>query len=102
MANGNNGHQLQLIEGGKRTEYPKVRDTVRPFRLWNPQANPPRNVPHRYYATERRALDAALLLVRWEKVGTTFEVYDCRRQHFIASYSRRVNTIAFTSYEVVK
>lgn len=68
--------------------------TKRPFRLWN--SGERRDEPHRYYATERRALDSALLLVRWAKVGTTFEVYDASVGRWLGTYKRGVSSISFT------
>jgi hypothetical protein len=70
------------------------KETVRPFRLWDSHAN--KNVPHRCYATERRALDSALLLVRWERIGRCIEVYDARTQRWIATFKRGLNSIEFT------
>jgi hypothetical protein len=72
---------------------PVVADTKRAFRLCDTHKRS--NVPHRFYATERRALDSALLLVRWARVGCTLEVYDARGMRFIAAYSRHIDSILF-------
>jgi hypothetical protein len=77
----------------KRDSYRMVEDTKRPFRIWDSQEK--REVPHRNYKTERRALDQALLLVRWSKVGVTLEVFDLRHAKHIGTYSRRVSSITF-------
>ena len=78
-----------------KDEYPQVEETVRPYRLWDSEGKC--YVPHRFYATERRALDQALLLVRWEKVGTTYEVLDVANgTSWIGTYARRVHSIEFT------
>lgn len=74
--------------------YPRDKETLRPFRIWDSQEK--RNVPHRHYATLRRALDSALLLVRWSKVGVTLEVYDLRTAKWLGTYARRVDSITFT------
>lgn len=82
------------IKRRKMEEAPIIEETQRPYRLWNSEER--RDEPHRYYATERRALDSALLLVRWAKVGVTLEVYDCRVGRCIGIYKRGVNSISFT------
>jgi hypothetical protein len=74
--------------------YRIVEDTKRPFRIWDSTAK--REVAHRCYATERRALDSALLIVRWEKVGRTLEVFNIETGRWIGTYARRVDSIQFT------
>jgi hypothetical protein len=76
---------------------PVVKDTVRPYRIWDSQNK--KSVPHRCYGTERRALDSALLLVRWEKVSVTYEVFDIRTAKWIGTYVRRVDSIGFMGGE---
>jgi len=84
---------LKLVHTKDR--YPDtVKDSVRPFRIWESQEKV--NVPHRCYKTLRRALDSALLLVRWSKVGVTLEVYDIRTAKWHGTYARRVDSITFT------
>jgi hypothetical protein len=77
------------------SEYPEqIKDTQRPFRLWLSAARC--YIPHRFYATEQRALDCALLWVKNEsKIGQTVEVLDVRYGRWLATYSRRVNHIDF-------
>lgn len=70
-----------------------VKKTVRPFRLWDSVER--KDVLHRYYATERRALDSALLIVRWEQIGRTIEVYDVRTARLLGIYKRLLNAISF-------
>lgn len=76
-------------------EYPeKVKDTVRPFRLWDSAER--KVVAHRCYATERRAHDMAFILLRWErKVGRAIEVIDIRFGRWLGTYVRRVNAVQF-------
>lgn len=75
---------------------PIVEETKRPFRIWDAEKR--RNVPHRCYITDRRALDSALLLTRWDsKVGETLEVYDVRGARFIGAFTRKANYIDFKS-----
>jgi hypothetical protein len=77
------------------SKYPQVKGAIRPFRIWDSKEL--RNVPHRCYSTERRALDGALLLVRWSKVGLSLEVYDVNGGRWLGTYTRRVYSIAFQS-----
>jgi len=71
-----------------------VRETSRPFRLWDSVRK--KNVPYRYYGSARRALDGALLIVRWEQVGRTLEVYNALTGQWLGTYKRGVNSIQFT------
>ena len=66
----------------------------RPFRIWDARAK--KNLPHRCYATERAAMNGALIEVRWAAVGESLEVYDITTGSLICQYTRKVNTIAFT------
>lgn len=77
----------------RRMSYRIVETTKRPFRIWD--SGEKREVPYRNYATERRALDAALLIVRWEKVGRTLEVFDITTGKWLGTYARRVDSISF-------
>lgn len=52
-----------------------------------------RDVPHRCYASSERALNAALLLIRWEHVGQVFTVYHKRSGAWEGSYGRVVHGI---------
>lgn len=74
------------------SEYPdRQPETVRPFRLWNPQETA--WIPHRWYINERRAHDAALVLIRWEHTGASIEVLDARTMAWRGTYSRRVDSV---------
>jgi len=85
---------LRLVKH-KPEEYSEAQpETLRPFRIWD--SNAKHDVVHRNYITERRALDTALLLVRWEQVGATLEVYDIRTGRWLGTYKRGVNSIQFT------
>ena len=69
------------------TEAPK-----RPFRIWDADAK--KDLPYRYYAIKANAHNAALIEVRWSKVGVTLEVYDKRTAKLLGTYSRKLHTIA--------
>lgn len=49
----------------------------------------------RYYATERRAHDVALVLVRWSPVDTMLEVVDQSVGKHLGTYHRKVNEMKF-------
>lgn len=70
-------------------------ETVRPYRIWDSVEK--REIAHRCYSDERRALDSALLLVRWEQVGRTLEVYDVTTGRWLGTYKRGVNFIEITA-----
>ena len=88
------GSVVRPIRAKEQDKYRVVTDTRRPFRIWDSVEK--REVAHRCYATERRALDSALLIVRWEKVGRTLEVFDITTGRWIGTYARRVDAITFT------
>lgn len=71
------------------------KDTVRPFRIWQPAKK--KYHPGRFYSTERRAQDQALLLVRWEHVGTVFEVLDIRTMQWCGSYKRDLRAVFYNT-----
>jgi hypothetical protein len=77
-----------------KDKYRVVEDTKRPFRIWDSVEK--REVPHRCYITERRAFDSALLIVRWEKVGRTLEVFNITNGKLLGVYARRVDSISFS------
>lgn len=79
---------------GKRVWTEADGEAKRPYRLWD--AANKRNVPHRYYGIKRNALNGALLEVRWGKVGTALEVYDCRTGALLGQYRRGDYTISIT------
>lgn len=73
-------------------EYPERQpDTVRPYRIWDPQAG--HQVVGRAYISERRAHDQALVIIRWEQTGASLEVLDARTMAWRGTYSRRVDSI---------
>lgn len=78
-------------DGRYRWDTRKQGPAQRPFRIWD--AGKKCNVPHRNFAHERSALDAVLCEVKWSKVGTALEVYDCRTGRLLGQYVRRVNDI---------
>lgn len=80
------------VRSGDR--YRVVEETKRPFRIWDSVEK--REVPHRCYSSDRRALDQALLIVRWEKVGRTLEVFDIRTGKWLGTYARGINSISFS------
>lgn len=69
-------------------------DPVRPFHIWD--ADKKKDVRWRYYATAKRAHNAALLLVRWEHVHVAFEVVDVRTQRHLGTYRRELESVSFT------
>ena len=74
--------------------YPRTdKGSTRPYRIWDSIKKA--NVPHRCYSSDRNALDKALVIVRWEKVGRTLEVYDIRTARHLGTYARMVNSISF-------
>ena len=78
----------------RRKGVPIIKESVRPFRLWNPKTSS--QVPHRCYSDERRAQDKALSIARWDlKVGESLEVIDVRGGKLLGVYTRRVHTIDF-------
>lgn len=78
----------------RRKDLPIIKDTQRPFRIWDPQEG--RQMPHRCYSDERRAQDRALSLARWDlKVGQSLEVIDVRGGKLIGVYTRRVSSIDY-------
>lgn len=92
--------KLRLVHTSPRDLPEPNPETVRPFRLWDSVEK--EYVAHRWYATERRALDSALLLVRWEQVGRSIEVLDIRNMKWLATYTRRVNLIQYDHLDTDK
>jgi hypothetical protein len=76
------------------TPFPKIAETVRPFRLWDANAKHP--VRYRYYSAAKRAHLGALIEARWGAVGTVIEVYDARTAALLGQYRRTVSSVAFT------
>lgn len=75
------GAVLKLIRKGE--EYPRDRETSRPYKLW--ASSEKKYVPHRNYKYRDRAVKAAL----WEsyrlKIHQSLEVIDCRNGRLIAT-----------------
>jgi hypothetical protein len=84
----------QTIISGKRRWTTADGLPKRPFRIWD--ANAKKDVRYRYYQIKKNALDGALLEVRWGKVGTALEVYDCRYGALLGTFVRHATTISFT------
>lgn len=66
----------------------------RPFRIWDARGK--KNLPHRCYATERNAMNACLIEIRWSQVGETLEVYNAVTGKLSGQYTRKIASIAFT------
>ena len=67
-------------------------EAVRPFRLWNPQNNC--YFAHRFYSNERRAIDHAYSILKWDlEIGQSVEVLDMRTAKWLATYTKRVKSI---------
>jgi hypothetical protein len=84
--------QLRLVP---RLELPRVKDTTRPFRIWDSVER--RAVRWRCYAIERNAHNSALALCRWESVGRTLEVVDIRTGRWLATYRRGLGSIEISA-----
>lgn len=89
----------------RRDYFPKwkgAKPTKRPYRIYAAKTDGWRgpkvgkDLPGRRYETTLRAHDQALLLVRWEKEGTVFEVYDIRNGSLIGVYKRMERSVDFT------
>lgn len=85
--------RLKLVASSEVTPYPRSRDTLRPFRLWDARARAP--LRWRYYKHKAHAHNGALVEARWAKVGTTIEVVDVRYGRMLGQYTRTVDSIAF-------
>ena len=72
----------------------------RPFRLWD--AKRKCNLRWRNYADARRAMNAALIEVRWASVSESIEVYDIRNGRLLGVYTRGVKSISFTSFSQLR
>ena len=78
----------------RQKDLPLVKESVRPFRMWNPQTKG--QVPHRCYSDERRCHDKAMSIMRWDmKVGQSLEVIDVRYAKLLGTYTRRIDHIEF-------
>jgi hypothetical protein len=72
----------------------KHEETQRPYRLWDSEAK--KEVRWRYYSDSTRAHNAALIEVRWSKVNTTLEVYNCVSGALLGTYKRKLDSISYT------
>lgn len=72
-------------------------EVKRPFRVWDWRRN--QHVVGRCYKHVRRALDGALLIVRWAAIGDTFEIYDVRTGQLLGRYLRTPTGIKFVKGE---
>jgi hypothetical protein len=73
---------------------PRHEETQRPYRLWD--SDEKKEVRWRYYSDSRRAHNAALIEVRWSKVNTTLEVYNCVTGALLGVYKRKLDHISVT------
>ncbi len=84
----------QLPSGAPVWDREQRGEATQPFRLWD--AKNRIDMRWRYYTTEKRAKNGALLEVRWLQVGASIEVYDVRTGRLCGQYTRRVNSVDFT------
>lgn len=82
-----------------KDELPRVKDTSRPFRIWDSVQK--HAVQWRCYVHETNCHNAALALCRWEQIGRTLEVIDVRTGRWLATYKRTVNSIEITALKKV-
>ena len=68
--------------------------SLRPFRLWD--ANRKKQIPRRCYGSERNAMNAALIEIRWSKIGETIEVFNITDGALSGQYTRKVSSVTFT------
>jgi len=73
--------------------YPRNKDTVRPFRLWDAKAK--KQMPHRFYLDLRRAHMGALIEARWAEVGVCIEVFDITKGKLRGQYTRTRDSVQF-------
>lgn len=63
----------------------------RPFRIWDPQRRMP--IPYRCYATEKSAHEHVCILILWEQVGASLEIYTETGMTLLGVYTRRIKSI---------
>lgn len=79
-----------VINNVQHEHYPrKIKDTARPYRWWD--ANEKKEVIHRYYLKELRALQMCAMALLLERVGTVYEVMDIRTGRHVATFRVTVN-----------
>lgn len=66
-------------------DYPRNKDTSRPYRLWDAKARKP--IRWRCYVHAKNAVDGALREINYMKPGTSIEVYDTRTGQLLAQYT---------------
>ncbi len=75
-----------------RTEIKKDRETLRPYRLFDPHKQV--GMPGSYYRWLENCHDAAVVICRRDtKIGRTVEVIDATRGKLIATYKKKVSGI---------
>jgi hypothetical protein len=74
-----------------KTHYPKQRDTLRRFRLFDGKTS--KQIRHHYYRWHHNSHDGATIMMRWAKVGETIEVVDIKRGALLAQYTRHAGGI---------
>jgi hypothetical protein len=74
--------------------FPIIEDTKRPFRIWDNKAK--KHCIGRNYAYERNALNAALIMVRWAKVGESLTVYNVTNGKPLGTYLLKPTSIFYT------
>lgn len=63
----------------------------RHFHIWDEVAL--RDLPWRYYADEKRAINAALTLLYWLELGNSYTVYDSSNGEVIRVFARKIRGI---------
>jgi sarcosine oxidase delta subunit len=75
------------------TQYPRKKETVRPYRLWD--AKTKKLMPWRNYMILRHAHMGALVESRWSEVGKCIEVFDIRNGKLKGQYTRTLSSVDF-------
>jgi len=74
--------------------YGEIKDSVRPFRIWDARAK--KQCIGRNFKYSRNAHDRALLMLRWGKVGMQLEVFDIETGKLMGQYVRGLHAVSFT------
>ena len=64
---------------------------VRAFKIYDENAH--RDLPWRSYNTEVSAINKALTLLYWLKLGNSYTVYDTRSSRAIIQFTRKISGI---------
>lgn len=67
------------------------RKDERPFHIWDESAL--RDLPWRYYAEAKRAINAALVLLYWLELGNSYTIYDARSGAVVRVFARKVQGV---------